>query len=619
MAASSTDKITNTASTTTSRPQATQVTSTRAAGVLTLAGNSFTGWPTSTDSKVHFCTYKLNTSGAKIAGSQIDMEGILSGTTIGSIVIRGGTDVGNAIGDIIEMAPTAAWGYDLYQGLSVSHNKDGSLLTSAVQTALSLGTGALNGWNALGFAPATVTYNGNRSYDMVFNGQDLTTVVSAGMRLRTTRTVPDATQCTSLNGTNQYYSKSSPAGMTFIDDFVVGAWVKLTSYATSTIISRYNGTSGWDLQVNSSGQVTLLGYNAGSANNSGVVSTQVLPLNKWVFVAAQLDMSSFTASTTTSYVMFDGVDVPATVFRAGTNPTALINNVGNLEIGSRNAGTQFFPGKIAQAFVSSAKITQANIKTLYSQGLTAALISTNSIISAYSFNNSINDLNTTNANNLTANGSAVATNADSFCGAQADGTISSTLDYCIVQKATFSTNTTVTVQVPEGCTIPTSGGVSSVVYSSNKAPYGMPATKYKWSIDFKYKTQVSQVVTSTSAWLNITGVQFSSLPLGEFDADCLFDGKCTATATNFVGAKYTISTATTTQSNEDLSGNAPVLQPTASESNGQVAIRGPISNSAQTTWYLNTQPVVINGTTTNFVDGATSPALFRFYPANLMF
>jgi len=30
------------------------------------------------------------------------------------------------------------------------------------------------------------------------------------------------------------------------------------------------------------------------------------------------------------------------------------------------------------------------------------------------------------------------------------------------------------VQVPEGCTIPTSGGVSAVSYSSVKAPYGFP-------------------------------------------------------------------------------------------------------------------------------------------------
>jgi LysM repeat protein len=37
---------------------------------------------------------------------------------------------------------------------------------------------------------------------------------------------------------------------------------------------------------------------------------------------------------------------------------------------------------------------------------------------------------------------------------------STTLDYGIIMKASFSTNTTLTIQVPEGCTIPTSGGVN---------------------------------------------------------------------------------------------------------------------------------------------------------------
>ena len=79
--------------------------------------------------------------------------------------------------------------------------------------------------------------------------------------------------------------------------------------------------------------------------------------------------------------------------------------------------------------------------------------------------------------NLTASGSATATNADSPYGTQGSGLISSTLDYAIVQSATFSTNTTLTVQVPEGCTIPTSGGVSAVAYSAQRNPLWFSRTK----------------------------------------------------------------------------------------------------------------------------------------------
>lgn len=377
--------------------------------------------------------------------------------------------------------------------ISVTGNDSniGLTLTPKGTSGVSI-TKRFDGWVTGLPTPNTVTALGNRSYSCVFNSTDLTGYLSAGMRLRTTRTVIAPTQCTSLNGTTQYYSKSSPAGMTFTDDFAVSAWVKLSNYAVGTIVSRFNGTSGWSLDLTAGGQITLAGFNAGVGNASYSLSYQSVPLNKWVHIAAQLDMSTFTASTTTTYIMIDGVDVPMSVARIGTNPTALIQ-AGNLEIGSRNAGTQFFPGKIAQVAIYSAKVTQATILASMHQGLAGT---ETSLISAYSFNNSINDLNA-NANNLTANGSALATNADSPFGGQADGTISSTLDYGIITKTTFSTNTTLTVQLPEGCTIPTSGGVSAISYSTTDTPFGFPKQKDKWRLQTYFLTDNSTTSNAT--------------------------------------------------------------------------------------------------------------------------
>ena len=379
------------------------------------------------------------------------------------------------------------------------------------------GTGAIkhtlnyDAWVSGLTAPSTVTALGNRSYSVVINSTDYTDRLSAGMRLRTTRTVAAPTQCTDLEaGSSQYYSKSSPSGMTFTDDFVVSAWVKLESYPSGSmsIVSRLNGTQGWNLNVQSSGQLRLAGFNASLANASYVQSYQSIPLNKWVHIAGQLDMSTFTATTTTSYIMFDGIDVPATVSRSGTNPTALVQ-AGNLEIGSYNAGTDPFDGKIAQVAIYNAKVTQANILATISQGLSG---SETSLISAYSFNNSINDLNA-NANNLTAQGSAVATATDSPFGGQADGTISSTLDYAIITKTAFSTNTTLTVQVPEGCTIPTSGGVSAVAYSTQKVPYQFPAQRGKWNIRFLLRSTATTASNATFAAM--TGMNFTP-PIGSW-------------------------------------------------------------------------------------------------------
>lgn len=513
MAASATDLLTQ--ATTNSRPTPTQVTTLRTGGGTTLQCNALTGWPTAT--AVHFVTYKIDTSGNKVAGSQIDMKGVVSGTSITNIVIKAGTDVGNAIGDIVEAAPTAAYANDLYSWGSAHANQDGSLITSAVQAALGLTN--LSGWTPVGFTPSNVTYNGNRSYSLLFTGQDLTSFLSPGMRLRTTRTVAAPTQCTSLNGTTQYYSKTSPAGMTFTDDFTVSAWVKLSSYPSSAaaIVSRYNGTSGWGLYVRTDGTVQLIGNNAGASNTRSINSYQSVPLNKWVHISANLDMSANATNTdggtTGSCITIDGINVPSTVASTGTSPTSLIQ-AGNLEIGSANGGGNLFPGKLAQVAIFSAKITNTTMLTYISQGLAGT---ETSLISAYSFNNSINDLNTTNANNLTANGSALATNADSPFGGQAGGTISSTLDYGIVQSATFSTNTTVVVQVPEGCTIPTTGGVSAVVYSSNKVPYGFPGQREKWALITTWLSLTPSTGSNAkNSWYKLVGSDVTA-PIGEWD------------------------------------------------------------------------------------------------------
>lgn len=461
-----------------------------------------------------------------------------------------------------------------------------NILDKRTQAVISnTGTALATGWNLVTQTPSSITANGNRSYSVVFSSVDLTGSLATGMRLRTTRTTPAPTQCTSLNGTTQYYSKSSPAGMTFTDDFVVSAWVKLSAYNASNqqdIAARYNGTSGWSLVITTTGQVQLAGFNAGAANFSTVKSYQSVPLNKWIHITAQLDMSTFTATPTTSYIMFDGVDVPAVVARGGTNPTALVQ-AGNLEIGSENTGTNPFSGKIAQVAIYSAKVTQANVLASISQGLAGA---ETSLISAYSFNNSINDLNA-NANNLTANGSAVATSADSPFGGQADGTISSTLDYGIIQKTAFSTNTTVTVQAPEGCTIPTTGGVSAVSYAISGIPYNFPKQRGKWKLQIKWRTSTGAATLASNAYGALNGGTLS-LPIGAWKMRIKGYFQVTSTATTFQSAVIGLSTATGSFSGdlEDSLSNTVNTATSTAEADSSIYNETDYEVSAQTTVYL---------------------------------
>lgn len=553
MPAAITDLIDRTTDSTTGRPVIATLASGKAIAASSISINDATNWTTTT--AIHFSIYATQTVGGiavKDPSTQTDWKGTLSGTTISNLTITGGTDRTYTAGSYVEITPTARWAKDLYECIIAFANQDGTLKSAPVQTALGLGASSLNGWNALGYAPSSVTHNGNRSYDLLFSGVDISTTISAGTRLRTTRTVAAANQCTTLNGTTQSFSKSSPAGMTFTDDFVVSAWIKVTAYpsATAYIVSRYSSGSGsgWNINLDPTGIIIMQGNNGGASNYGRVQTRASIPLNKWVHITGQLDMSAGTATTVTSYIMFDGVDIPCSYSTSGSAPSALVQ-AGNLEIGSL-VGGGFFTGKIAHVAIFSAKVTQATMRGYTAQ----AMVGTEtSLISAFKLSNTINDSNTTNANNLTANGSATTTTADSPYGGQADGTISTTLDYCIAQKVTFSTNTTITVQVPEGCTIPTTGGVSTVVYSANQAPYGMPVQGSKWRIETLVMTDVGTSIGGTGTWgagpCNIT------VPLGNWKVG--YNG-CFSQESTVAGSRNgTITLSSTSPSNgtrsQDLS------------------------------------------------------------------
>lgn len=503
----------------------------------------------------------------------VDFRGHVDGSNLEIDEIAPGyTDAGSSVGDIVIVRPTTQWADNIASVLGVSLNDDGSLKAVTENP----------GWTALAYTPDTVTYLGNRSYECVFNSVDLTGALSNGMRLRFTRTVAAPTQCTSLNGSNQYWSKSSPVGMTFTDDFVVSAWVKLSSYSGSdmTIVARYNGTSGWAFKLDTSGRLLLAGYNGASTNNSFLRTYQSLPLNKWVHLSAQLDMSAFTATSTTSYAMFDGVEVPIEVVRSGTNPTALVQ-AGDLQIGARN-GSEFFPGKIAQVAIFNAKVTQATMRGYISQGLSGT---EPNLISAYSFNNSINNLNTTNANNLTANGGAVATNADAPWTKGSNNVPSGTNDYFIQTAIQYTGGNTVqTVQVPEGCTIPTSGGVSAVVYSSNDVPYLFPKSKKRWYLTTLFRQGLTFALSTS--WNSPVGGSLS-IPAGSFDIyllSTLFFANSTTAGQDIMGSLSTSSTAETdadiTQTARLSSGSGTTVQGTPA------ATTSTIDASTATTLYL---------------------------------
>lgn len=497
---------------------------------------------------------------------------------------------------------------------TLNGNIDTDNVSAISSSKITKDTNDLQGWIAGQIsAPNTVAYNGNRSYTLTFNSTDLTSLVLPGMRVRTTRTVTAPTQCTSLNGSTQYYSKTSPTGLTFTTTFTCSAWVKLTSYgAQSGIIARRNAdTEGFSFGIRDNGRVQLIGLRIAS-NNKQINSYQSIPLNKWVHVAATLDMSL--GDTTAQKIWIDGVEVPREYTLTGT-ATALVQGTTALVVGANtSAGGTPFPGKIAQAAVFSSQLSDATVKSYYSQGLSG---SETNLISAYSFNNSITDLNTTNANNLTAQGSAVATNADSPFSQNASGTPGGSYDYGIVMSNTFSTNTTMVVQVPEGNTIPTSGGIAAVAFSTQKAPYGMPVLTDKWEISNIIRIMFKQTSPSSGTWYNLTSTSGTSggnsiiIPIGNWDVRYQVTGAAlcsSAATTSYAVNKVTLSTANNTES--DRAWTTRVSGNNTTEISGTQSCFGKINLSAATTYYMNNQTDAATTSEIQIIGNQTALGIF---------
>jgi hypothetical protein len=430
-----------------------------------------TGWNTTTDLDVIIYRRQLNTTTGlyeKVAGTQTEwVADSLTGTTLSGMALRAGTEPASgyaADGNTVVMCgPTSAYADDLYTWGNSFATPQGTLRSSAVQTALGISGGAGDGWSILnaGVAPVIATgYNkGNKEFDLPFNGVDLTGVLSPGMKLKFNRSGTTPTQCTDLESTSsQYAAKASPTGITFTDDFTVEAWIKLESIGTQmTILSRRNSgaTSGWQFYTTSGGQLTLAGWNG--ANFRTVVSYNVIPLNQWVHVAATLDMSAGDTSTSAIYV--NGATLPRTY---GGTATSLTQPTDNLILGAVTGVTDYFDGEVSDARLWSTIRTATQIRDNMHQQLTG---SETGLVGYWKLNGNFND-STSNANNLTASGGAVATTVDNPMNAT---------EYVeVIKTPTYSGgNSTVKVMAPTGYSIPNMT-LTNPYYSTHANPFGWP-------------------------------------------------------------------------------------------------------------------------------------------------
>lgn len=366
-----------------------------------------------------------------------------------------------------------------------------------IRTQVALNTGSNNatdGWTALSTTTLTTAtgYNkGQKEYDIT-SSADLTGVLSPGMRLKVTRATTPPTQCADLeSSSSQYASKTTPAGLTFTDDFTCEAWVKLESYTRGGIVARRNvDTEGWSLVIDSSGRVELACLRIAS-NNAVALSYQSIPLNEWTHIAASYDLSGTTAA-----IYINGVSVPLLKTVSGTC-TALVQGTTALVVGAeKSAGTSPFDGKIADVRVWSSIRTATQIRDNMNQQLVG---NESNLVAYFKLNGALTD-STSNANDLTGSGGAVATNTDN--------PMNST-EYAIITKVTAST---ITVFTGVGYNIPNLT-LSTPYYSTVKTPFGFPSDNLKWEVKTLIRASFSTTSNATYGSFQSGGIQLS-VPLG---------------------------------------------------------------------------------------------------------
>lgn len=493
-----------------------------------------------------------------------------AGSQITSVVWTEGTNVGHTVGATVVDYVAATTVGMISKGILVEHAQAGThtaaLITSRTEdtspdvgadflltydtSATSLkkvkptSLGLATGWTA-GQLPAvsSVTENGNRSADITF-ASTVASLLTPGMRIRTSRTVAAPTYMGgAFNGTNHYFTKVTPTSTlsTVTDNFTIMGWAEPTAYGSAGIACRVDaaGNNGIYLFMTSTGQVQLQINNAGVANFKNASTYQSLPLNKKTHVAASW-------ATGTCVLYFDGVVVPSVTTSGGTAPNTA-GTGGDFSIGrfgAQNSG--YFTGYISGVGVFNAVLSAATIRSYKNQVLSG---SETNCIGAWSLNNTGVNQQAAGTNDLTATNSVGYTSGRSPYCTDANGVAAGTYDWAIVTKVA---TTVATVQYPEGCAIPTSGGISTVDYSGVKAPFGMPVEKGRWSVVLHQRASNVQAAVTTGTAYNPGGLNINA-PVGKWLSTgnfyTVFTGSTTADKSIIVSLSTSASAADNVNAN----------------------------------------------------------------------
>lgn len=483
---------------------------------------------------------------------------------INCVWTEGNTAVGHDSGVSIVDYDSATHHSAMTKGLLKILNQDATLKAQPIRDALGLSDASTNGWEVL---PNTLQidsgYNkGNKSYEITIPNEDATDSLSPGMRLRLERGVAAPTQCTDLESSSSQYASladASVSGISFTDDFTIEVWIKLESEQVQSVISRGDGSHGWQMYITSTGRVIIRGRNSG--NERAIEAIPKINTGEWTHIAAHIDMS-----TVDGEIYINGVNVDVTKNNSGS-PSSLVNS-GDLYIGS-DVSNNHFDGKIADVRVWSAIRTATEIRDNMNQQLTG---SETNLVGYWQLNGDFTD-ETSNGNDLTGSGGAVATDTDNPM---------NDTEYAIITKVEYSSpNTTVTVFTGTDYNIPNMS-LTSPHFSTQYAPFGFDCDNTKWRVRVLETNSTASVSTGTA-------IRTLNIPAGSWKVKYQITLEIIYNISHNSRASMTLSSDGTSETNPETTDKLASNLTTGGTGNkiyGKQHWEGPIKNENTTDWSI---------------------------------
>ena len=590
-------------------------------GGTSITVGSTTNWPTAT--AVAFAIDRAELVGGQevqIPGTYTEWVGVVTGaTTIGSMTISSdspNSDQNYSAGSLtrVYIPVSATRENKLVEWGLVHADQDGTLKADAVDVTAVIKDAVitpqkLNSRTRLGWidnelpAVSTVTHNGNRSYDVAF-ASTVASTLSEGMRLEFTKTVAgNGYMGGAFNGSSHYFTKTSPSGTlaTVTNNFTIEAVVQPTAYQLGLICGRSDATANnhFDMEMNADGTILVVIRNGGLANYRFVKTYQSLPLNKRTHIAA-----SWASGTVVVY--FDGVSVPLQAASTGGTAPTTAGTGGDWSIGRNGAyAGNYFTGYISNVAVFDAVLSAATIKDHSTLKLTG---SETNCIGAWSLDNTANDQSSA-GNNLTATG-GVGYTAQSPHGQLGDA-VETTKAVGLVMAVSGST---VTVQCPEGVTIPTTGGITSVAYGIGN-PFGWVSDKGRWVVSTIVRANITQSTPVHGTWYNNGGINLE-IPKGAWSPNARSIVIYQHAGATYLGITTTLSTSSSTES--DLTNSRSICGTSASSAQISTGFNyeiEPVSLGTATKYYLVNQSS--NGAASNGTSLILSMAVIKAIPSSL--